>query len=174
QLTSSLNGSAALVLRDGAVRGINLAKSLREARARLTGGGDELQKSRQTEETDFTEMSASFQIAQGVARNDDLSAKSPFLRLGGQGTVDLTKRRVDYTVKATVTATQEGQGGADLTALKGLTIPVVLSGPWEALAWRISWAELAVGSAQNALKKELEKKLGGEAGKAAEDKVKNQ
>src|SRR5690606_36093005 len=85
QLTSALSGTASLVLRDGAVRGINLARSLREARARLTGKGDEVQASRQTEETDFSEMSASFRIDQGVARNDDLSAKSPFLRVGGRG-----------------------------------------------------------------------------------------
>ncbi|RZL10312.1 MAG: AsmA family protein, partial [Rubrivivax sp.] len=83
QLTAGLNGTAAVVLRDGAVRGINLAKSLREAKARLTGRANEVQTSSQAEETDFTEMSASFVIAQGVARNDDLQAKSPFLRVGG-------------------------------------------------------------------------------------------
>ncbi len=160
QLTAGLNGTAAVVLRDGAVRGINLAKSLREAKARLTGRANEVQKSSQAEETDFTEMSASFVIAQGVARNDDLQAKSPFLRVGGEGTVDLVKRRLDYTVKATVANTGKGQGGADLEALSGVTIPVALNGPWDALDWRISWADVALGSVQNTLKNELEKKLG--------------
>jgi AsmA protein len=177
QLTAGLNGTAAVVLRDGAVRGINLAKSLREARARLTGRANEVQKSNQAEETDFTEMSASFVIAQGVARNDDLQAKSPFLRVGGEGTVDLVKRRLDYTVKATVANTGKGQGGADLEALSGVTIPVALNGPWDALDWRISWADVAMGSIQNTLKNELEKKLGagGEEGtRKSSEQIKGQ
>lgn len=177
QLTAGLNGTASVVLRDGAVRGINLAKSLRDAKARLTGRANEVQKSSPAEETDFTEMSASFTIAQGVARNDDLQAKSPFLRVGGEGTVDLVRRRLDYTVRATVANTGEGQGGADLAALSGVTIPVALNGPWDALDWRIAWADVAVGSMQNTLKQALQRKLGGgadERAPGATDPVKDQ
>ena len=44
---------------------------------------DTLLKASQTEKTDFSELSASFQIADGVARNRDLELKSPLLRLTG-------------------------------------------------------------------------------------------
>lgn len=177
QLTSGLSGQAAIVLRDGSVRGINLAKSLRDAKARLSGRGDEVQRSRQTEETDFTEMSASFRIDQGVARNDDLMAKSPFLRVGGKGQVDLPRRRLDYLVKATVTGEIQGQGGADLASLQGVTIPVLLSGPWDAPEWKISWSDVAIGSVENTLKKELTQKLLGgtspEPGRKPGDQLKD-
>lgn len=172
QLTSGLNGTAALVLRDGAVRGINLAKTLREAKAKLGGGSDAVQKAQQVEKTDFTEMTASFVIAHGVATNKDLAAKSPFLRLGGAGDIDLPKRRIDYTVNATVTGTIKGQDGAEIDALKGLTVPVKLAGPFDALDWKINWSGVAIGSLQNTLKGKLEdqlkaKLLGGASGAAS-------
>ena len=46
---------------------------------------DAVQKAQQTEKTDFTELNATFQIADGIARNNDLDLKSPFLRIGGDG-----------------------------------------------------------------------------------------
>lgn len=160
QLTSGLNGTASVVLRDGAVRGINLAKSLREAKAKLSGGRtDAIQKAQQVEKTDFTEMTASFVIAHGVATNKDLAAKSPFLRIGGAGDIDLPRQRIDYTVNATVTGTIKGQDGAEMDALKGLTVPVKLAGPFDALDWKINWSGVAIGSMQNTLRGKLEDQL---------------
>ena len=96
-------------LRDGAIKGINLAKSLRQAKAAIGLQQDAVQKASETEKTDFSELSASFQIADGVARSKDLDVKSPFLRLGGEGAVDIGKGRIDYTARATVTSTAAGQ-----------------------------------------------------------------
>ena len=159
QLTAGLDGTASVLLRDGAVKGINLAKSLRDAKARLGGKGDDVQRSSQAEKTDFTEMSASFQITDGVARSKDLSAKSPFLRLGGEGSVDLVRQRIDYVLNTTVTGTVKGQGGAEIDALKGLTVPVKLSGPFDAVDWKIQWSGVAVGALQNTVKSRLEDEL---------------
>jgi AsmA protein len=149
---AALNGSAALQLRDGAIKGINLAQKLREFKATLSLQSDAVQQARQTEKTDFSELSASFQIKDGVASNHDLDMKSPFLRLGGEGQVNLPKGNLDYTARATVAATATGQGGADLSALKGLTVPVHLSGPFDALGWKILWSDVAAGAASNTLK----------------------
>ncbi|MBX3607539.1 MAG: AsmA family protein [Piscinibacter sp.] len=159
-LRSALQGSAALQLRDGAVKGINLAKSLRQARSALGLGGDSAQKSVQAEKTDFSELSASFQIADGVARSNDLDVKSPYLRIGGDGLVDIGKGRIDYTTRVSVTNTASGQGGAELAALKGLTIPVRLSGPFEAIDWNIRWSAVAAGAVQNKLEDKLKERLG--------------
>jgi AsmA protein len=170
-LISALDGTASTVLRDGAVRGINLAKSLREAKSRFSSHSDAVEKSKQTEKTDFTEMTASFQIANGVAHNSDLSAKSPFLRVGGAGDIDLVQRRINYTVNATVTGTVKGQDGAEINGLKGLTVPVKLSGPFDALDWKIAWSGVALGSMQNTLKGQLDGKLD-KAGGKLEDQLK--
>ncbi|MGH8694802.1 MAG: AsmA family protein, partial [Burkholderiales bacterium] len=81
-IKKTLNGSAALNLKDGALKGINLAQSLRNAKAMFSGGArNSEQAAAAGEKTDFSELSASFVIREGVAHNDDLLAKSPFLRL---------------------------------------------------------------------------------------------
>jgi AsmA protein len=158
-LRSALHGNAALQLRDGAIKGINLAKSLRQVKSAL-GRGDDTQKSSQAEKTDFSELSASFQIADGVARSSDLDVKSPYLRIGGDGLVDIGRGRIDYTTRVVVTNTSAGQGGAGLDALKGLTIPVRLTGPFEAIDWNIRWSAVAAGAVQNKLEDKLKERLG--------------
>lgn len=163
-LKSKLQGQMALQLRDGAIKGINLAKSLRQAKAAIGLQQDAVQKASETEKTDFSEMSASFQIANGVASNKDLDVKSPFLRLGGEGAIDIGQSRIDYLARATVTGTSKGQDGADLAALKGLQVPVRLSGPFAALDWKIEWSSVVAGAVTQGLKNEvrnrLEEKLG--------------
>ncbi|HEY0819229.1 MAG TPA: AsmA family protein [Rhizobacter sp.] len=168
ELKSRLQGKAALQLRDGAIKGVNLAKSLRQAKATLgLKGGDEVQKASRTEKTDFSELSATFNISEGVARSNDLDMKSPFLRLGGDGALDIGKGRIDYTARATVTGTSKGQDGAELAALKGLTIPVHLTGPFDAIDWRIRWSAIAT----QALKTEVGGKLEQQAKDRLRDKL---
>lgn len=166
EMKSRLKGKAAVQLRDGAIKGVNLAKSLRQAKATFgLKTGDELQKATRTEKTDFSELTATFAVAEGVARNNDLDMKSPFLRLGGDGALDIGKGRIDYTARATVTGTSKGQDGADLAALRGLTIPVLLTGPFDAIDWRIRWSAIA----SQALKTEV----GGRLEQQAKDKLRD-
>lgn len=160
EMKSRLKGSASLQVRDGAIKGINLAKSLRQAKAALSMKQDTEQKAVQTEKTDFSELAASFQVADGVARSRDLDMKSPFLRLGGEGAIDVGRGRIDYLARATVTGTSKGQDGADLEALKGLTVPVRLAGPFEAMDWKIEWSAVAGGLLQKKLEDKLGEKLG--------------
>jgi AsmA protein len=160
QMKRTLSGTAKLELRDGAVRGVNVAQIIRDAKARLgairgdapsqTGTGSADQK------TDFSELSGSFRIAKGVAHNDDLAIKSPLLRIGGAGDVDVGNDRLDYTVKATVVTSLQGQGGPELQALKGLTVPVRLSGPFTAIGWKIDFAGMAGDMARQKLDEKKE------------------
>ncbi len=147
QMKKKLNGTARLELRDGAVNGINVAQAVRKAKATIgelrgsaapqTGTGSAAEK------TDFSELSGSFRIANGVARNEDLNVKSPLIRVGGSGDINLGEDRLDYLAKATVVSTLQGQGGPELQALKGLTVPVKLSGPFSAIGYRIDFQGLA-------------------------------
>ena len=167
QMKSHLKGSATVQVRDGAFKGFNLAKSLRQAKAALSTGQDTAQRANQTEKTDFSEMSASFQIDSGVARSNDLDMKSPYIRVGGTGAVDVGRSRIDYTARATITDTSKGQDGSDLAALRGLTIPVKLSGPLDAIDWSIQWSAVAASALKNQLEGRLKDRLGLGAGAAS-------
>ncbi len=161
EMKSRLAGTASLHLRDGAVKGINLARTLRQAKAAFSMKQDAVQQAQQSEKTDFSEMSASFVIADGVARSNDLDIKSPFLRLGGEGAIDIGRNRIDYLARATVVTTSKGQGGDELAALKGLTVPVELSGPLEAIAWKVQWSTVAAAAAEAAVKNKIQERLKG-------------
>lgn len=159
-----LAGKAAMQLRDGAVRGINLAKVLRQYKSAVTLDKDAVQQANAEEKTDFSEITASFDIADGVARSKDLDAKSPFLRVGGEGAIDIGKSRIDYLVRATVADTSKGQGGADLEALKGVTVPVQLVGPFEAVDYKVQWSAVSAELLKAAAKKQLGEKAKGVLG----------
>ena len=142
-MKKALGGSASMSLKDGAVKGINLAQTLREAKAKFSSRQETVQQAKQADKTDFAELAASFKIANGVAHNDDLSAKSPFFRLAGNGDIDIGNDSINYLAKASIVATAGGQGAKDLEYLKGVTVPVRLAGPFDKLSYKIEFAGLA-------------------------------
>jgi AsmA protein len=156
-LKKALAGSARVEMKDGAIKGINLADTARNLKSAL---GGKQSKPDPTQKTDFSELSASFKIAGGVAHNDDLKAASPFLRLGGAGNLDIGNNSIDYLAKATLAATAKGQGGRDASEVAGITIPVKLSGPLDNPAWNVDYSAL-LGGAGSSVKEIGKKGLGG-------------
>ena len=148
-IKKALNGNAAIRLGDGAIKGIDIAGSIRNAKAKLGAlKGEKTQAASKSEKTDFSELSATFKIKNGVAHNNDLVGKSPLLRLGGEGDIDIGNENLDYLVKATVVATAAGQGGRELAELKGVTVPVKLTGPFTAPQYKIDFSGMAAGVAK--------------------------
>jgi AsmA protein len=156
----ALGGSASLALRDGAVHGINIAQKLRDVKSALSGAPSQTQAASSAEKTDFSELTGTFSIKNGVATNNDLQAKSPLLRVNGAGTIDIGAGALDYTVQASVVGTVAGQGGADLSSLRGVTVPVHLSGPFTALSYQLDWGSLARQAAKTKAVEQLQNLLG--------------
>ena len=163
-MRSNLAGTTALRLSNGADKGVNLARSFRQAKSVIGSKQDTSTTANATEKTDFSEMTASARIDNGVAQSDDLDVKSPFLRIGGAGRFDIGRGNVDYTARATVVETSKGQEGAELAALKGVTVPVKLSGPFEAIDYRIQWSLVAASLVESRVKGVLNKELGSRLG----------
>ena len=163
-LKKALNGSAAINLRDGAYKGINLAKSFREAKAALSLSKDKVQEANKQDKTDFTEMKFSAIIKNGVATSTDLDAKSPFVRLGGAGTVDIGQSTMDYVAKATVVGTPAGQDAKDFAQLKGVAVPVKVYGPLDAVKYDIQYGAIAGSLVTEKAKGAVEDKFRGALG----------
>ena len=152
QFKDNLNGTIRTQLSDGAVKGINLAKSLRDFKAKILNKTDQQQAANKNEKTDFSAMSASINFVDGIGSSDDLDMKSPFLRVGGKGQVNLRNSSLDYTARATIVNTSAGQDGADLSQLKDLTIPVRISGPFDKLGYQLQFAQIGSEALKNAFK----------------------
>ena len=136
-LKKALNGSLSLNLADGAVKGINVAKKVRDAKGSLSSTTS---AANQAEKTDFSELKASFRINQGVAHNEDLSLKSPLIRLGGIGDINIGGDSMNYLAKATLARTLEGQGGKD--SVGGITIPLRISGAFTDLKYNLDFGAM--------------------------------
>ncbi|WP_173054698.1 AsmA family protein [Candidatus Nitrotoga sp. AM1P] len=141
-LKKALNGNMSLNLTDGAIKGINIAKTLRDAQDMLNmkGATAQTQSVNKTEKTDFSELKASFKINNGVAHNDDLLLKSPLLRLTGNGDINIGNDTINYLTNATLAKTLKGQGGKDIVG--GVTVPVRLSGPFNNLKYTLDFGAM--------------------------------
>jgi AsmA protein len=122
EMISTLSGDGAFKVTDGAIKGKNLAAAIRSLKS--LGGKSEETDAKQT---DFSELTGTFKIAQGVIRNNDLYMKSPLIRLKGVGEIVLPPMEINYVLKPEVVATLKGQGGRDDHA--GLTVPILVKGP---------------------------------------------
>jgi AsmA protein len=173
-LKKALAGNARLNLRDGAIKGFNLTDIVRKARSAFGsgGGGESTETADKAQRTDFTELNATFVVKNGVAHNEDLDVKAPLFRITGAGDVDIAGSRIDYVTKATVVPTVKGQGGADLEQLAGVTVPVRLVGPFDALKYQVDYRSAAANIAKTragdkvkerveSQREKLEERLGG-------------
>ena len=164
-MKKALNGNLSLNLADGAIKGINVAKKLRDAQGMFGKGGAsaQTQSANKDEKTDFSELKASFKVNNGVAHNDDLSLKSPLIRVAGAGDINIGNDSINYVAKATLVKTLEGQGGKD--NLAGLTVPVRVSGPFTDLKYTLDFGamvgEVAKQKVQTGIKDKLQEQLKG-------------
>jgi AsmA protein len=134
QIVESLNGDGAFTFLDGAIEGFDLAGTLRNLGQ--LGMASDASKPK----TDFTELSGSYTIADGLLQNDDLKMLAPLVRVTGAGQADMPPQTLDYNVEAKLVASLEGQGGTD--ALAGLPIPVHAYGPWDNLSYDVDYATM--------------------------------
>jgi AsmA protein len=160
-LKRGVNGASSFSLRDGAIKGVDVAGIARKVRA-LRGSKEAAEAlGKGGEKTDFTELSASFAIKNGIAHNDDLQGKSPLLRLAGAGDINIGTDSIDYKLKASIVGTATGQGGKNLSDVHGLTVPVHIVGTFDNLKYQVDVGALAAEAAKSAVTQELERRLGG-------------
>jgi AsmA protein len=123
-IIAGLNGTAVVSFQDGTIRGLNVARMIRS----LTSGTLSGWQTGSERTTDFTQLKASFQIAEGKAATSDLALAGPLIRVTGAGTVDLPSKALALRVEPKLVMTTEGQGGN--AAPIGLGILVMIEGPW--------------------------------------------
>lgn len=153
----SLNGNGSFSFTDGALKGINIAEAIRQAKAVLSG-----QRAAETNEpvqTDFSSLKGSFTANEGIVNNQDLELMSPLLRVTGAGDIDIPREVIDYAVRVSIVGTAEGQGGKTLEDLKGLTIPVKITGSFDNPRPKVDLAAVLKEQATDEVKAKAEEKL---------------
>ena len=125
-IQGSLSGDVRFAFNNGAIRGMNIPRMIRNGYNLVKG--QPLEPDDSFQQTDFSRLTASARINKGVVDNQDLEMTSPLLRVRGRGRIDLPRDRIDYTAETGVVGTLTGQGGKPIEELKGVTIPVRITG----------------------------------------------
>jgi len=154
-MKKALAGTARIHLRDGAVKGFDLAETLRKTKAMLGSKSAQSQLAEGGKQTDFSDLSGSFKINKGVARNNDLKGKAPLFRLAGAGDIDIGNSHINYLAKPTIVPTSKGQGGKEIADLAGVTVPVRLIGPFDAVKYEVDYGAVAAAIAKSKLTETL-------------------
>lgn len=157
EIKQTLSGNGGFSFTDGALKGINIAEAIRKAKAALSG--QKLPESDAPVQTDFSTLSGTFTANNGVIDNQDLALKSPLLRINGAGQASLPRETIDYNLKVAVVGTISGQGGKELAELKGLTIPVKITGTFSNPKPSVDLAGMVKDKAKEELKGKAEEKL---------------
>ena len=162
EILKTLKGTAKFSFEDGAINGVNIAAVIRKAQAALAG--QPAPKQEQPNRTDFALLSGSATVKNGLVKNDDLIMKSPLLRISGAGEVSLPEETIDYTLTTRFVGSLEGQGSEDRDTLKGVSIPVHVTGTFSEPSYTPDLAAVATeavkAEAGKRVQKELQKRLG--------------
>jgi AsmA protein len=142
-LRSALDGTLRLALQPAALRGVDLAQTLRGWRSATQ---DRL-ASDAARQTEFSQLEGRFALRNGVAHNSDLDGRSDFLAVSGEGSIDLAQGRLDYLLRTRVQNTASGRAGPEMMMLNGVTVPVQLSGPFGNIEWQVNWGAVTAAVA---------------------------
>jgi AsmA protein len=151
QMVEHLDGTGSAAIGEGALKGIDLGALARDVTAVLGRGGGGAGQGGQTE---FSSLTASWTIADGVLHNQDLLLKAPLLEATGAGTVELPPRTLHYRLEPHVAAGRAG----------GIAVPILVQGPWNNLGFAPDVGALA---RQPAIEKLLGKGSGSQGDAAA-------
>jgi AsmA protein len=130
QIQKTLNGTMTMGVLDGAWEGVDLWYELRRARALLKK--EAAPEPSDNPRTEFSSLSATGVVTNGIFKNDDFRAEMPFMQVDGRGSVNIPEATVDYRMSARVLNKPELAGNASAEELEDLTktvIPIRISGP---------------------------------------------
>lgn len=118
-LVQTMSGDANLKILNGAIKGVNLAQMGRNIKSAFTA-------EKTTEDTDFAELTASFNVKNGTIFNQDLYMKAPYMRVNGEGQINLYAYTISYRLTPELVDTSKGQGGSD--EKQGIMVPILVTG----------------------------------------------
>jgi AsmA protein len=154
EIMRGLSGDGSLSLGKGEIRGLDIGGMLRTLDAGYVGEG---------QSTIFDGIAGTFSIADGVLSNSDLKLVAPYVTATGIGEVGIGTRTLDYRLRPTALAGEDGTGG--------VMVPLLITGTWAAPKFRLDLESIArekmeaeAKAAEERAKAELEAKLKEELG----------
>jgi AsmA protein len=125
-IMKSLEGQGTAELSKGELHGLDIGGMLRTLDPGYVGEG---------QATKFDGLAGTFAIAGGVLSNSDLKLVAPQLTASGSGEIGLGARVLDYRLRPTALAAEDGTGG--------VMVPLLITGPWADPTFRLDLESIA-------------------------------
>ena len=158
-IMNSLSGSGVLNLGAGEIVGLDIAGMITRLDTGYVGEG---------QRTIFDSLSASFDMDQGDLFNSDLILAGPVIRAEGSGRIGLGARDLEYRIRPTALAAEDGTGG--------LSVPLWITGSWAAPSFALDMEALAqenlreeAAALEDQLKAKAAEEFDQQAGESLED-----
>jgi AsmA protein len=156
----SLNGNVDFKVADGAYEGFDLWYEIRRARALLRQ--QTIPATPSPARTVFTSLQGTGKLANGVLTNNDLLAATQYLRVNGNGSVNLAADTLDYRLNATVLRIPpEDADASGEKELVDMEVPARVTGSLSSPKVRPDIEELLKKQATKKLENKLKDKLRG-------------
>ena len=161
---NALQGKLAFEFADGAVKGANVAEMVRKGKELLKGNFNAVSEGLDTgfdnsQQTDFSALTGSFNFTDGVGKNTDLLLLSPLIRISGEGDVDLPAANVNYRLVTGIVDSLEGQATTDDST--GFKVPLRIEGPFHDVGIKLDVNEAAKDEVKDEVKEKAKDKLKG-------------
>ncbi len=124
ELTKSLNGTANLTSRKGAIAGYNVEQLLRRVERRPLSAGGEIRGGK----TPYESLTVNLKISQGMATVEEVRMEGPVVRVALGGLVSIPARYLD--LKGTASLLSSLAGGTS-AAVPSFELPFIVEGPWD-------------------------------------------
>ncbi|MDJ0926152.1 MAG: AsmA family protein [Gammaproteobacteria bacterium] len=157
ELTRSLAGTLSFDLADSLYDGMDIWYEIRRVRARIKR--DPVPEREGPAQTQITALAFGGVIADGVMRSERMSGEIPYLKLSGNGTLNLIEQALDYRLNARVFKTPQF-GAESLDDLTNLTIPLTIGGTIESPRIGVDLEDLLKSVAGQQIRKKILEELG--------------
>jgi|GEM_PF-198681 len=153
-IKSSLNGDLDFLLKDGIIHGFNLHKIIAKGKTLI---GAKKHQFEDTQQTQYSEISGSAKIVNGLIKNDDLVAISMPLKVRGQGTADLISEKLDYHIVSKLMSTDTRAAQPEKVKR---TVKIDIAGSFAQPHYLLDIRSLITAREKQKLYDKIDKKLG--------------
>jgi AsmA protein len=172
ELMNDLAGNLELRLDEGALEGVDIWYEIRKAMALLKGrpvpGGDEGR-------TVFSRMNVDGTLGGGALQLQEIQAELPFLKIAGNGQVDLNSTALDIRLLASVLSSPGLADDPLASDLEGRSVPFLISGSADNPKFTVDIQNLMKGEATRQLLDRLglgeEDEAGADTGEQSAEKA---
>ncbi len=110
----------------------------------------------EVQQTDFSSLSGSFAVENGLVATSDLSVRSPLFQVEGKGTADLVSEKLDMRLDTTVVASLKDAANQSIDELEGVMVPITIKGSFSEPRFGVDVASVLRAKADAVVEKKKE------------------